>query len=156
MSTADNPASGEFGGSFRFRLLIMPCFAPFLILIAASVGFAQSAIGTDEGEEPNPTTRRLTWTPEDWLYSPDGSMRPGLVDLRYRTIPGADHLNALFWSPVFRGGVGYIKPDGGHRTVFWGGYVRPFAWKPEYGELVVGGEALSIQGKIDFGLQAEY
>ena len=83
-------------------------------------------------------------------------LSPGKSDFIFKHTDTAASFNSIWWSPVFKGGGGYIDPDLGPQTNYFGGYVRPLLPSPEFGELILGGLALDAYGGDAHELQGEY
>ena len=66
-------------------------------------------------------------------------LNPGKVDLLYKHKKASDTFNTIWWSPILKGGAGYIDYKNGNETKYIGGYVRPLLTKENKGELILGG-----------------
>ena len=60
------------------------------------------------------------------LFSESPLLRPGKVDVLYKSRPDFDQFNAFVWTPLIKGGGGVIDPETGDATRYGGGFFRPF------------------------------
>jgi len=93
----------------------------------------------------------------DGVRSESAFLAPGKIDFLYRRREDANEAVLFGWSPVFKGGVGTVDPDGSGSTEYYGGYVRPLVGRPDFGELIVGGLAVDPDlGARAYEVQGEY
>lgn len=93
---------------------------------------------------------------ERGLSSSNALLNPGKVDLLYKHLKTESRYNAFGWTPVFKGGYGWLDPDQGSGTHYGGGYLRPLASQPKYGDLIVGGLWVNNRARTDWEYQGEY
>jgi len=91
----------------------------------------------------------------DCLLSAD-RLAPGEFDLLSRFTPDSEQYNAFWWAPIFRGGFGVVDPNAGSDVWYGGGYLRPLEDDPKYGDLVLGGLAVSSPSHDAGEFQGEY
>ena len=89
------------------------------------------------------------------LSSSNALFNPGKVDLLYKHLKNESRYNAFGWTPVFKGGYGWLDPDQGSGTHYGGGYLRPLASQPKYGDLIVGGLWVNNRARTDWEFQGE-
>jgi hypothetical protein len=85
-------------------------------------------------------------------------LHPGKLDFHFRqTVAGLDteHTNLIWWSPVFKGGVGVID-NGVRRVRYGGGFLRWPVSSGWPGELIAGAEVVETEAGEDYEIQAEY
>lgn len=90
------------------------------------------------------------------LSSSNVWLNPGKVDLLYKHLRDEARYNAFAWTPGFKGGYGWLDPDLGSGTHYGGGYFRPLAAQPTYGDLIVGGLWVNNRARTDWEFQGEY
>ncbi len=96
----------------------------------------------------------VSW--ERGFYSTNALLAPGKLDFLYKHRPSENQYNFFGWTPVFKGGLGRLDPAGAAMTDFAGGYVRPLAALPSYGDLILGGLSVHSNTRRDWEFQGEY
>lgn len=93
---------------------------------------------------------------EEGLSFQSTLLKPGKLDLLYRSRPDADEANLIWWSPIVKAGAGVVDPDGAGPTRYAGGYVRPLLPLEDAGELILGALEVDADGTRSHEVQAEY
>lgn len=67
-------------------------------------------------------------------------------------------VNSLIWSPVIKGGHGIISSTTGNKDInYYGGFIRPLlTHQKEWGELILGAQAINQGNKNQLEVQGEY
>jgi len=132
--------------------------ALFVILVGTILSITTPLLG--DGSEPVAAGAQNSEGKEyegelnaSWV---DDSVSPGEVDVLFRSAPDFNNYSGFLWMPAFRGGLGYVDPDGGDGITYGGGYLRPLMAFPEYGDLVIGGLAVSDSSATAGEFQGEY
>ncbi|MBL9167277.1 MAG: hypothetical protein JNN07_06015 [Verrucomicrobiales bacterium] len=90
------------------------------------------------------------------LSSSNRLVNPGKVDVLYKHVQDEERYNVFGWTPLFKGGYGRLDPDQGSSTDYGGGYLRPLATQPTYGDLIMGGLWANSTQRTDWEFQGEY
>ncbi len=109
-----------------------------LAALACSIGFS-TALGAQEAVREGLNLPKL---------------RPGKFDALFTD----DHVpNLIWWNPIFKGGAGWrLNPDTADRSAYFGGFWRPLAGRPEYGDLIIGANAVDLGDREAWEVQGEY
>jgi len=83
-------------------------------------------------------------------------LHPGKADFHYLHTETTDEFNTIWWSPVFKGGTGYVDLDSGGSTKYSGGYFRPLLPKDGKGELIFGFNEVNTNTAYGYEIQGEY
>lgn len=122
--------------------------------LAAALGVAAGALAAAEPATPPEPKPFLSL--ENGLASDSPWLKPGKIDLLYRGGEGGHEYNAFAWTPSFKGGGGFLDPRHQKSTTYLGGFARPLAGVPDYGDLILGANAVEANRRRDIDLQAEY
>ncbi|MBI1841507.1 MAG: hypothetical protein HYR88_11740 [Verrucomicrobia bacterium] len=88
--------------------------------------------------------------------STNALLAPGKLDFLFKHRPAENQYDVFAWTPVLKGGLGRLDPDVGAHTDFAGGYIRPLAARPSYGDLILGGLSVTSATRRDGEFQGEY
>jgi hypothetical protein len=82
----------------------------------------------------------------------------GKLDAFYdRQDNGSFQVNSILWTPVIKGGHGIIVSETGNKDInYYGGFVRPLLTHPEWGDLILGSQAINQGNKNQLEVQGEY
>src|SRR6187431_3293345 len=114
-----------------------------VVLMTAHVGIAAPV--AEVGENPS---RFLSW--KDGLASQSQLLNPGKVDFHFRGASTDQQWETFLWTPMFKGGVGWIDPQLRESTTYWGGYFRPWAGMKDHGDLIVAAQSVDANNRRDF------
>lgn len=92
----------------------------------------------------------------DGLAFESERLHPGKADFIYKYKDAGNEYNAIWWSPVFKGGFGILDFDKAEATDYQGGFVRPFQGHPDMGELILGFSHVGSASADSHELQGEY
>lgn len=90
------------------------------------------------------------------LSSTSNLMQTGKTDSHYRYTNNTKEYNLIWWSPIFKGGVGIIDFDDKGKTKYIGGFLRPLLLWPNWGELITGFQSTDVNGNGAYEFQGEY
>jgi hypothetical protein len=82
----------------------------------------------------------------------------GKLDVFYdRQDNGSFQVNSVLLSPIIKGGHGMIVSETGDQDInYYGGFVRPLLTHSEWGELILGSQAINQGNKHQLEFQGEY
>jgi len=105
--------------------------------------------GTQTAPTPSPS-------PPPAMIPKGKEWSPGKIDFQFRHTSLGDEYNAMFWSPVLKGGAGVINTDGGRATKYGGFFFRPLWRLKDKGDLIIGAQAVETGREQAWEAQAEY
>lgn len=153
-----NPSTNS--GEFCAACWKQPLGAVASMLLTVAATFGQEAatpapIPAPPPPPPAPVSRPFfSW--QEGVWSDSLWLRSGKLDFLFRGLRNEEQYNAFAWTPVFKGGAGYLDPQDRTSTTYWGGYLRPLAGWPEKGDLLLAAQGVDGVNRRDVEGQAEY
>jgi hypothetical protein len=126
--------------------------AVFFSVVLASISI-QAQTGSEDQASPTPTPDLATTSQ---VSRGDRLINPGKIDFQYRHTSLTDEYNFIWWSPVLKGGFGFINSDTNGLTEYQGAFFRPLLPFHRNDDLIVGLQRLNTKTDKSWEFQTEY